>query len=90
MLGVFILNTTTEARVVHAYIIALAIADIGHVGACFYIMGLEPGLDWRNWNPMAMGNIGATVVLFVCRCSYMLGLFGKDRKVVAGKGEKHS
>lgn len=36
-------------------------------------------VDIANWNSMAWGNIGATVVLFLTRTAYLMGLFGPDR-----------
>ncbi|MCJ1393875.1 hypothetical protein MMC18_006751 [Xylographa bjoerkii] len=85
LLGLFILNTTTDARVVKAYIVALAIADIGHVVPTMWMLGWERSVAVQSWNKMAWGNIGATVFLFVTRVTYLLGLFGKDR--AAGKGK---
>jgi len=79
LLGVFILNTTTEARVVHAYVWALWIADIGHVAGTAWVMGYDAFIDVGRWNAMAYGNIGATVFLFATRTLYLLGLLGRDR-----------
>jgi len=76
--------------VLHGYILALWIADIGHVGATFAIMGVDAFIDVRNWNAMTWGNIGATATLFACRTAYMLGLFGPDRKVLKVKEKKGS
>ena len=67
LLGLFILNTTTEPRVVHAYILALLIGDIGHVAASVYVMGYDATIDVGKWNDMAWGNIGVTIFLFFCR-----------------------
>jgi hypothetical protein len=61
MVGVAVLYTTTEAKVVRNYVIALWLADISHVAITCYIMGYERMVDVANWNPMAWGNIGATV-----------------------------
>ena len=61
MVGVAVLYTTTEAKVVRNYVIALLIADIGHVAVTCHVMGYERTLDVANWNAMAWGNIGATV-----------------------------
>jgi hypothetical protein len=61
MIGVAVLYTTTEANVVRNYLIALAIADVGHLAVTCYIMGHERAVDIANWNSMAWGNIGATV-----------------------------
>jgi hypothetical protein len=61
MIGIAVLYTTTEARVVRNYMVALAIADIGHVAITCYVMEYEKTVDIANWNSMAWGNIGATV-----------------------------
>lgn len=86
LLGLFILNTTTEARVVHAYVWALWIGDIGHVAATAWVMGYDAFVNVGSWNAMAYGNIGATVVLFTIRSLYLMGLLGRDR--VPGRKEK--
>lgn len=78
-LGVFILNTTTEPKVVHAYIWALWLGDIGHVGFTLYAMGWEQSMAFDTWNSVIWGNVGATVFLFAMRCLYLLGAFGSDR-----------
>ncbi|MCJ1435708.1 hypothetical protein MMC27_005083 [Xylographa pallens] len=85
LLGLFILNTTTDVRVVKVYIIALAIADIGHVVPTMWMLGWERSIAVQSWNKMAWGNIGATVFLFVTRVAYLVGLFGKDRVTRKGK-----
>lgn len=79
------LNTTTEPRVVHAYVLALAIADIGHLAATAWVMGSADFMDLGSWNAMAWGNIGVTAMLFATRSLYMLGLLGKDRSPVKRK-----
>lgn len=61
MIGVAVLYTTTEARVVRNYLIALAIADVSHVGVTWYAMGHERAVDVASWNSMTWGNIGVTV-----------------------------
>jgi hypothetical protein len=61
MVGVAVLYTTTEAKVVRNYVIALWLADISHVAITCYIMEYERMVDVANWNPMTWGNIGATV-----------------------------
>ena len=79
LLGLFILNITTDVRVVKVYVIALAIADIGHVVPTIWMLGWERSIAVQSWNRMAWGNIGATVFLFVTRVTYLLGFLGKDR-----------
>lgn len=61
MVGVAVLYSTTEAKVVRNYIIALWIADISHVGITCYLMGYERVVNIASWNAMTWGNIGATV-----------------------------
>ncbi|RDL36053.1 Uncharacterized protein BP5553_06665 [Venustampulla echinocandica] len=80
MVGIAVLSSTTEAKVVRNYLVALWLADISHVAITSYILGPELLLDIANWNPMTWGNIGATVLLFATRTAYLLGLFGPDRK----------
>jgi len=55
VLGMFILTTTTDPRVVKAYIIALAIADVGHMGATMWVLGWNRVMNVRGWNSMALG-----------------------------------
>lgn len=61
MVGIAVLYSTTEAKVVRNYVVALWLADISHVAITSYILGAELVLDIVNWNPMTWGNIGATV-----------------------------
>lgn len=63
MVGVAVLYTTTEAKVVRNYVIALLLADISHVGITCYVMDDQRLFDVANWNAMTWGNIGATVCL---------------------------
>ena len=79
LLGLFILNTTTERAVVRGYVWALWIGDIGHVGATAYVMGTSTFLDFGNYNATTIGNVTATCFLFAVRSLYLLGLLGKDR-----------
>jgi hypothetical protein len=67
MVGIAVLYTATEAKVVRNYVIALWLADIGHVAVTYSVMEYERMVDVRNWNAMAWGNIGATVSLPMSR-----------------------
>ncbi|CAG8982949.1 hypothetical protein HYALB_00003527 [Hymenoscyphus albidus] len=86
MVGIAVLYTTTEAAVVRNYVIALWIADIGHVAITCYGIEYARLIDIASWNPMTWGNIAATVFLFMTRTGYLLGLFGTDR--IPSKGSK--
>ena len=79
MVGVGVLYATSEPKVVRNYVIALAIADIGHLVATASVVGYRHLFDVGSWNSMAWGNVGATTFLFVTRVAYLLGLLGKDR-----------
>lgn len=59
--AIAVLYTTTELKVVRNYLIALWIADIGHIAVCYVGLGLERFVDVASWNSMTWGNVGATV-----------------------------
>jgi hypothetical protein len=59
--GLALFRTTSEARVVRSYLVALLLADAGHVGFTWYGMGTNRFMDVSGWNAMAWGNLGATV-----------------------------
>lgn len=81
MIGVAVLYTTTEPKVVRNFLIACAIADVGHVYVTYAVMGGKAFFDLGNWNAMAWGNVGVTLGLLVTRVAYLFGLFGEDRVV---------
>lgn len=87
MVGIAVLYYTTETRVVRNYLIACAIADVGHVGVTGVGMGWERFVDVGGWNKLAWGNVGVTSFLFVSRCAYLAGLLGGDRVVDGGEKE---
>jgi len=63
MVGLAVLSTTTEIKVVRNYLIALWVADIGHIALTWYALGNHYFTDVSRWNAMTWGNIGATVRL---------------------------
>ncbi|CAG9995821.1 unnamed protein product [Clonostachys byssicola] len=87
-MGLFILNTTSEAKVVRAYLLALWLGDIGHVGLSLYGLGWEKAMSISDWNATTIGNVPVTIFLFLMRSSYFLGLFGPDRPLVSGSKKK--
>lgn len=68
LIGLAVLQTTSEVRVVRNYIIALWIADIGHVAATYLALG-EDTFNVGQWNAMAWGNVGMTVSCFRSYCA---------------------
>ena len=87
MLGVGVLYTTTDPRVTKNFLIACAIADIGHLWVTGAVMGGKAFVSVGEWNEMAWGNIGVTAFLFVSRVLYLAGFLGEDRIVRAMKEE---
>ena len=61
MVGVAVLYTTTELNVVRNYLVALLIADVGHVGLTIATLGPERFAAVGDWNAMTWGNVGFTV-----------------------------
>lgn len=76
MVGIAVLYTTTEIKVVRNYVIALWLADVGHVAVTCYGLEYERTVDIGNWNAMTWGNVGVTLALFATRTVYLLGGFG--------------
>lgn len=60
-LGVGILTTTSELKVVRAYLFALWLGDIGHVAFSCYGLGKERMMNPWDWNAMTIGNVAFTV-----------------------------
>ncbi|EFW99353.1 hypothetical protein CMQ_5774 [Grosmannia clavigera kw1407] len=79
LLGVAVLYTSTELRVVRNYLVALLIADASHVGFTIWGLGLARFIAVDEWNAMTWGNIGVTTLLALTRVAYLLGLFGPDK-----------
>ncbi|KAF4992367.1 hypothetical protein FGRMN_7223 [Fusarium graminum] len=78
IMGVAILFSTSEIKVVRAYLIALWIGDIGHLFFTSCGLGWEASTTPLEWNAMTWGNIGMTLFLFFTRTAYLTGLFGPD------------
>lgn len=82
-LGVFILNTTTELSVVRAYLWALWLGDVGHIGFSLWAMGLSGIMDIGSWTAVMHGNVNITLFLFITRSLYFLGVFdGRVEQVI--------
>ncbi|KAL3420207.1 hypothetical protein PVAG01_08706 [Phlyctema vagabunda] len=91
MVGVGVLYTTTEAKVVRNYVVALWVADIGHVVVTAQVLGYDSLVDIGSWNSMTWGNVGVTVFLFLTRTAYLMGVFGPDlQPATLRRHEKHS
>ncbi|KAI9368807.1 hypothetical protein BJX61DRAFT_522247 [Aspergillus egyptiacus] len=91
ILGAGVVHATSEPKVLRNYLVALAIADVGHVYVTYLAMGRSLFLDVTGWNVLTWGNVGVTGFLFLNRMLYFLGVFGyaqddscKDGKVKEG------
>lgn len=65
MIGVAVLYSTSEVKVVRNYLAALLVADAGHVAVTYFGLGHERFVDVGRWNSMTAGNVGFTV-RFLC------------------------
>ncbi|KID89480.1 hypothetical protein MGU_03527 [Metarhizium guizhouense ARSEF 977] len=83
LVGLFVLNSTSEVKVVRGYLWALWLGDIGHVAFSCYGLGKERMMNPSGWNVMAWGNIVFTAWLFSMRSAYFLGIFGRDKQAVS-------
>lgn len=61
MVGIAVLYSTREAKVLKNYLIALWLGDIGHLAVTYHVLGWERIVNISQWNSMTAGNIGATV-----------------------------
>ena len=75
LMGYFVLGKIKERNLIHAYLLCLAVADVGHIGSCYLGMGSDRFFDVSSWNVMAWGNIVVTGSLFLCRIATIWGLF---------------
>ncbi|KAL8733650.1 MAG: hypothetical protein Q9166_002060 [cf. Caloplaca sp. 2 TL-2023] len=85
LIAIGVLYSTKEPKVVRNYLIACAIADVGHLWVTYVVLGYANFVGVRRWNSLAWGNIGFTFFLFVTRAGYLAGLFGNDRVVASVK-----
>ena len=69
------------------YLVAVALADFGHIYAAYVSLGDKLFWDVSKWNDMVWGNIGSSLFLNVNRWATVLGLFGTigGRKTARGK-----
>jgi hypothetical protein len=61
MVGAAVLYTTREPKVVRNYLVALWVADIGHIVLTYRGLGHDSFMDVGSWNAMTWGNVFVTV-----------------------------
>ena len=62
---------------VRNFLIACAIADVGHLAVTYHVMGYRDFTNIQGWNSMAWGSIGVTALLFLTRVGYLAGVYEK-------------
>lgn len=66
---------TPYRPVAHWYLLAVAVADLGHIHATYRVWG--PAFwDLNQWNDMMYGNVGVSAFLHVNRLATVIGVFG--------------
>lgn len=68
---------TNYADIPKKYLVAVALADFGHIYATYAALGDDYFWDVSKWNDMIWGNVGVSVFLNINRWLTVLGLFGK-------------
>ncbi|KAJ1336044.1 hypothetical protein MN608_02792 [Microdochium nivale] len=61
LIGLGVLNSTSEIKVVRAYLVACLIADVTHVGLTCWGLGYDRSVDYASWTATMWGNIAFTV-----------------------------
>ncbi|GKZ20435.1 hypothetical protein AbraIFM66951_002709 [Aspergillus brasiliensis] len=76
LLGIALIHSTSEPKVLRNYLVCLAVADLTHIWAAGYAMGWERFVDVGGWNALTWGNVGVTGGLFVSRMVVLGGGLG--------------
>ncbi|OTA98926.1 hypothetical protein M426DRAFT_325585 [Hypoxylon sp. CI-4A] len=79
---------TSHASVARWYLVAVALADYGHVWACYRGVGPDVFWDPSRWNDMLWGGVAVSAVLNVARWLTVLGAFGALRDARGPAGAK--
>ncbi|KAI0408807.1 hypothetical protein F4802DRAFT_368027 [Xylaria palmicola] len=74
-----ICSWTTHAGITRLYLAAVALADYGHIWACYVGVGLDLFLRPAEWNDMLWGSVGVSVFLNIVRLLTLAGVFGAVR-----------
>lgn len=74
-----ICSWTSHASVARWYLIAVALADYGHIWACYRGVGPDVFWDVGKWNDMLWGGVAVSAGLNALRWLTVLGAFGALR-----------
>lgn len=67
---------TKHAEISKWYLLAVALADLGHIYAVYVAVGPAYFWNFAEWNDMTWGNVGVSVFLHVNRWATVAGVFG--------------
>lgn len=85
LLGFFIAMsvflTTSETKVIRAYLVALLLGDIGHIAFTCLALGKDRMLRPHEWNTMTCANIGFVVSFSIV---LLLSLLSRFQTVISG------
>ncbi|KAI1430854.1 hypothetical protein GGR50DRAFT_682797 [Xylaria sp. CBS 124048] len=86
-----ICSWTLHANITRWYLAAVALADYGHIWACYVGVGLELLLKPSEWNDLLWGSVGVSLFLNVVRLATLAGVFGalQDGQGGPGKNKVH-
>ncbi|GAW24339.1 hypothetical protein ANO14919_139230 [Xylariales sp. No.14919] len=79
---------TTHASIARRYLAAVALADYGHIWACYVGVGLELLLQPTEWNDMLWGSVGVSIFLNVVRLLTLVGVFGTVKEYSQDSGKE--
>lgn len=77
---------TPRAATSRWYLVAVALADYGHIYGTYAGMGRDAFCDVRGWNDAVWGSVGASAFLNVFRWLTVLGVFGGLTEEGGGAG----
>jgi hypothetical protein len=69
---------TNYRSVANYYLLAVALADLGHIYAVYCVWG-QAFWDLNQWNDMMWGNVGVSAFLHINRLATVLGVFGRGK-----------
>ncbi|KAI2630492.1 hypothetical protein GGS21DRAFT_524556 [Xylaria nigripes] len=79
---------TVHARTARWYLAVVALADYGHVWACYVGLGPELLLRPSQWNDVIWGSVGVSLFLNAVRLLTLAGVFGALRDGEGGAIKK--
>ncbi|OAL22955.1 hypothetical protein AYO22_06863 [Fonsecaea multimorphosa] len=68
---------TSHPEIARRYLIAVALADLGHIYSVYCALGDKVFWDLNQWNQMTYSNVGVSVFLHINRLMTVAGLFGR-------------